>query len=120
MGAVLSAAPIADAAVEFLRAGGDLCLICHREDFILQAYEALIKTAECDAKFARRVAEASRRVLAFKKKSAKMLRMERSVRASRPPTAAMVEKLSRRLWEFSERVRLEPFSRAADRRRSRS
>ena len=119
MGAVLSAAPIADAAVEFLRAGGDLCLICHREDFILQAHEALIKTAERDAKFARRVAEASRRVLAFKKKSAKMLRMERSVRASRPPTAAMVEKLSRRLWEFSERVRLEPFSREADRRRSR-
>jgi beta-N-acetylhexosaminidase len=120
MGAVLSAAPIADAAVEFLRAGGDLCLICHREDFILQAHEALIKTAERNAKFARRVAEASRRVLAFKKKSAKMLRMERSVRASRPPTAAMVEKLSRRLWEFSERVRLEPFSREADRRRSRS
>jgi len=120
MGAVLSAAPIADAAVEFLRAGGDLCLICHREDFILQAYETLIKTGESDAKFARREAEASRRVLAFKKKSAKMLRMERSVRASRPPTAAMVEKLSRRLWEFSERVRLEPFSRAADRRRSRS
>ena len=120
MGAVLSAAPIADAAVEFLRAGGDLCLICHREDFILQAYETLIKTGESDAKFARREAEASRRVLAFKKKSAKMLRMERSVRASRPPTAAMVEKLSRRLWEFSERVRLEPFSREADRRRSRS
>ena len=74
MGGVLSAAPIAEAAVEFVRAGGDLCLICHREDFILQAYEALIKTAERDAKFARRVAEAARRVLAFKKKSAKMLR----------------------------------------------
>ena len=43
MGGVLSAAPIGEAAVEFVRAGGDLCLVCHREDFVLQAYEALIK-----------------------------------------------------------------------------
>ena len=55
--------------MEFVRAGGDLCLICHREDYCLQAYEALVKTAERDSKFARRVTEAARRVLAFKKKS---------------------------------------------------
>src|ERR1700756_2230606 len=54
MGGVLSAAPIGEAAVEFIRAGGDLCLICHREDYIVQAYEALTKTAERDSKFARR------------------------------------------------------------------
>lgn len=120
MGGVLSAAPIADAAVEFVRAGGDLCLICHREDFILQAQEALIKTAEGDAKFARRVAEAARRVLTFKKKSAKMLRSLGTVRTSRAPTPATIEKLSRQLWEFGEQVRLEPFSRKADKRRSRS
>lgn len=119
MGGVLSAAPIPDAAVEFVRAGGDLSLICHREDHILQAYEALIKTAERDAKFARRVAEALRRVLAFKKKSAKIL-CDRSLRASRAPTVAMAENLSRCLWEFTEQVRLEPFSRKADKRRSRS
>ncbi|MGP0020966.1 MAG: beta-N-acetylhexosaminidase [Candidatus Sulfotelmatobacter sp.] len=120
MGGVLSAAPIADAAVEFVRAGGDLCLICHREDHILQAHEALIKTVERDANFARRVAEAARSVTAFKKKSARMLSGNRSVRATRAPTAAMVEQLSRRLWEFGEQVRLEPFSRAADKRRARS
>ena len=120
MGGVRAAAPIGEAAVEFVRAGGDVCLICHREDFILQAYEQLIKTVGRDAKFARRVAEAARRVTAFKKKSAKMLRTDRSARASRAPTRAMVEKLSRRLWEFGEQVRLEPFSRAADKRRSRS
>jgi len=120
MGGVRAAAPIGEAAVEFVRAGGDVCLICHREDFILQAYEQLIKTVGQDAKFARRVAEAARRVTAFKKKSAKMLRTDRSARASRAPTRAMVEKLSRRLWEFGEQVRLEPFSRAADKRRSRS
>jgi beta-N-acetylhexosaminidase len=101
MGGVLSAAPIAEAAVQFIRAGGNLCLICHREDYILQAYEALIKTAERDSKFARQVAEATRRVLTFKKKSARMLR------AGRSPSRATVERLTRRLWEFGEQTRLE-------------
>ena len=114
MGGVLSAAPIGEASVEFVRAGGDLCLICHREDYILQAYEALAKVAEGDSKFARRVAEAARRVAAFKKKSAKTLRRVTV------PSIATVEKLTRRLWEFGEQVRLEPFSRRADKRRARS
>ena len=113
MGGVLSAAPVAEAAVEFIRAGGDLCLICHREDYILQAHEALRKAAERDSKFARRISEASRRVLAFKKKNAAMLR------AGKSPAESTVAKLTRRLWEFGEQVRLEPFSREADKRRAR-
>jgi beta-N-acetylhexosaminidase len=113
MGGVLSAAPIGEAAVGFVRAGGDLCLICHREDYILQAHESLIKAAERDSKFARRVAEAARHVAAFKRKSAKTLR-----RATVPSTVT-VERLTRRLWEFGEQVRLEPFSRKADKRRAR-
>jgi beta-N-acetylhexosaminidase len=110
MGGVLSAATVAEAAVEFVRAGGDLCLICHREDYIVQAYEGLSKTAERDSKFRRQVVEAERRVLALKKKSAKMLRRVKA------PSDELVGKLSRRLWEFSEQVRLEPFSRQADKR----
>ena len=34
MGGVLAAAPIEQAAIGHIRAGGDLCLICHQEDFI--------------------------------------------------------------------------------------
>jgi beta-N-acetylhexosaminidase len=113
MGGVLAAASVGEAAVEFVRAGGDLCLVCHREDYILQAHEALIKTAEKDSKFAQRVADAVRRVAAFKKQSSGI---GGSGRATRAPSNAMVEKLSRRLWEFGEQVRLEPFSRRADRR----
>jgi beta-N-acetylhexosaminidase len=105
MGGVLSAAPVEQAAVEFVRAGGDLCLICHREDHIERAYEELVKTAESDSKFAKRVAESARRVLAFKKKSAKTLRQTRA------PSVASVEKLSRKLWEFGEQVRLEVLDR---------
>jgi beta-N-acetylhexosaminidase len=113
MGGVLSAAPIGGAAVGFVRAGGDLCLICHREDYILQAHESLIKAAELDSKFARRVAEAARHVAAFKRKSAKTLRH------AAVPSTATVERLTRRLWEFGEQVRLEPFSRKADKQRAR-
>src|SRR5580704_5510987 len=106
MGGVLSAAPVGQAAVEFVQAGGDLCLVCHREDNVEQAYGELTKTAERDAKFAKRVAESARRVLAFKKKSAKIMRR------SKEPSSAMVEKVSRRLWEFGEQVGLEALVRA--------
>jgi beta-N-acetylhexosaminidase len=113
MGGVLSAAPIGEAAVRFVRAGGDLCLICHREDYILQAHESLIKAAERDSKFARRVADAARHVAAFKRRSAN------TIRRATVPSTAKVERLTRRLWEFGEQVRLEPFSRKADKRRAR-
>ena len=68
MGGVLAAAPIEQAAIGHIRAGGDLALICHQEDFIRRAHEAMIIEAERDRGFARRVQESARRVLAFKKK----------------------------------------------------
>jgi beta-N-acetylhexosaminidase len=111
MGGALSAAPVGEAVVEFVGAGGDLCLVCHREDRVVEAYEALIKTAERDKKFAKRVAESSRRVIAFKKKCGK------SLASGKAPTAAVVEKLTRNLWELGEQVRLGPLSRREDRRR---
>ena len=98
MGGVLAAAPIEQAAIGHIRAGGDLALICHKEDFILRAYEALIHEAERDRQFARRVQESAHRVLAFKKK---YLQTRRTL----PPTASRVEKLTRQLWEFDEQLR---------------
>jgi beta-N-acetylhexosaminidase len=100
MGGVLKAAPIEQAAVEHIRAGGDLCLICHIEDHVVRSFEALVQEGERDAKFARRAKESVARVLAFKRKS-------KELKASGPaPTGARVAKLSRQLWEFSEQVRL--------------
>ena len=87
--------------MEFIRAGGDLCLICHRQDYIMQAYEQLVETVERDPTFARRVADSARRMLAFKKKWKKVLHH------GKQPPAATIEKLSRKLWEFGEQVRLE-------------
>jgi beta-N-acetylhexosaminidase len=99
MGGVLAAAPIEQAIVGFVRGGGDLGLICHQEDFILRAHEALIREVERDKKFARRVRESAQRVLGFKKKSL-------VTRHATAPTAARAAKLTRQLWEFSEEIRI--------------
>src|ERR1700681_3990569 len=108
MGGVLAAAPIEQATVGHIRAGGDLGLICHEEDFILRAHEALIREAERDGKFARRAGESVGRVLAFKKKA---FHRKSAARGRTPaPTSARVEKLMRQLWELGEEIRLATFA----------
>jgi beta-N-acetylhexosaminidase len=99
MRGVLAAAKVEQAAIGHIRAGGDLALICHQEEFILRAHEAMIREAERDRRFARRVQESARRVLAFKKKHLKRAR-------TAAPAAHRVEKLTRQLWEFGEEIRL--------------
>jgi beta-N-acetylhexosaminidase len=111
MGGVLAAASIGEAAVGHIRAGGDLCLICHREGYITQAYEQLVQTAERDRKFARRVQESAARVMAFKNKSKELKRQ------AKVPSAASTDRLSRKLWEFGEQVRLEVLNRVESARR---
>jgi beta-N-acetylhexosaminidase len=105
MGGVLSAVPIEQAAVEHIRAGGELCLICHLEDGIVRAYEELLREAERDRRFAARVAEAAGRVFSFKKRAKSLGRFQPA------PTEAKVARLSRQLWEFAEEVRLAAISR---------
>ena len=119
MGAVLAAAPIKQVAarqaaieqvtIAHIRAGGDLALICHQEDFILRAHEAMVREAQRDAKFARRVRESGARVLAFKKKA--FPNISGANRPTPAPTSAQVDKLTRQLWEFGEEIRLATFAR---------
>jgi beta-N-acetylhexosaminidase len=99
MEGVLAAAPIEQAAIGHIHAGGDLALICHQEDFILRAHEAMIREAERDRGFARRIQESARRVLAFKKKHLPLSR-------TAAPGPHRIEKLTRQLWEFGEEIRL--------------
>lgn len=100
MGGVLKAAPIEQAAIGHIRAGGDLCLICHIEEHVERSFDALVAEAAHDAKFAARCQESIRRVLAFKKNNLSSV-------ARTPPTPVKVERLQRQLWEFGEQVRLE-------------
>jgi beta-N-acetylhexosaminidase len=107
MGGVLAAAPIDEAATRFIASGGDLCLICHQQELIEQAYETMLHKVERDARFRRRVIESARRVAAFKKKSAALRRR------SPAPSSQKISRLSTQLWEFSEQVRLQALSLAA-------
>jgi beta-N-acetylhexosaminidase len=105
MGGVLAAGPTAQAAVDFMRAGGDLCLICHNRELVTEGYEELVRQAGRDRALAQRVAESTKRVLAFKARSRSLMRW------ARPPAPDVVQKLSRQLWEFTEQVRLETIQR---------
>lgn len=104
MGGVLAAAPIELAAVETLRAGADMYLVCQKEENVLLAFEAVVRQAERESKFAQRLAEASRRVLAFKKRARKLKR------PAPAPTSELIARLTRELWELGEQVRLEAFA----------
>src|SRR5437660_1428897 len=98
MGAVLGAGSIEDVAVETLRAGADMFLVCHNQELVWRGYEAVLRTAERDRKFAAQVERAARRVLSMKKRS-------RELRGfSAEPKAKVVEKLKRIVNDFSRIV----------------
>lgn len=105
MGGVLSAAPIEQAAVGFVKAGGDLCLICHKEEFVTRSFAEIERAFAEDLAFAKRASESVKRVLAFKKRSPGLRRWAKA------PAAKNVERWSRLLWEFGEQVRLETIRR---------
>ena len=98
MGGVLKAAPIGPATVEFVRAGGDLALICRQEDFVVSAYESLVKEAENDLD-----SPTSKGIhhpmLAFKRKS-------RELKKRIPePTPETTRKLKQQLADLAEQIR---------------
>jgi beta-N-acetylhexosaminidase len=99
MGGVLASATIDDAAVETLRCGADMFLICQKEESVRQAFEAVLKRAEQDGKFAELIAEKSKRVHDAKKRS-------KALKKHVPPSKQKtMERLTRRILEFSEEVR---------------
>ncbi|HEY4934577.1 MAG TPA: beta-N-acetylhexosaminidase [Terriglobales bacterium] len=100
MGGVLNSASIEDAAVETLRAGSDLFLVCQKEEHVWRAYEAVFKRAESDKAFAKLIALKAKRVSRFKTKSSEL-----SSRMSPPPSQGKVDILRRRVWEFTEELR---------------
>jgi len=98
MGGVLSTGEIEDVAVETLRAGADMFLVCHNQELVWRGFEAVLRTAERDKRFAAQVAQAAQRVLSFKKRSAEL----RGFPAE--PKAKVVEKLKRLVNDFSRIV----------------
>ena len=105
MGGVLASASIEEAAVETLRAGADMFLVCQKEESVRRAFEAVLKQAEADRMFAKLVAKKSEHVLAMKKKW-KVLKKDMAP----APKQETVERLTRRIWQFSEELRLRAVS----------
>ena len=108
MGAVQKFAPIEESVAQHVRAGGDLALICHREELITRGYEALVRATEKDARFRARAAAAARRVQKLK---GRLLDLSQNRKAP-SPTPQKIERLTRRLWEFGEEIRLAALDRA--------
>jgi beta-N-acetylhexosaminidase len=101
MGGVLGGVSIEDAAVATLKSGCDMFLVCQKEDNVWRAHEAVYKYAERYPSLAKLVALKAKRVLAFKARSSEV-----HARTAPPPTKDKVDTLRRRVWEFSEAVRL--------------
>lgn len=101
MGGILASTPIELAAMETLRAGADMFLVCQKEENVWRAYEAVYKRAEADSKFAELVAEKAVRVLALKKKWRGLM-----ARIVPPPSNNTEEGLRRQIREFREQVLL--------------
>jgi beta-N-acetylhexosaminidase len=96
MGGVLSAGPIEEVAVETLRAGADMFLVCHNLELVERAYAAVLREAEGNRKFAAQVAQAAKRVVSFKKRSPAL----RGFAAE--PKARVVQHLKKIVERFSQ------------------
>ena len=101
MGGVLAAAAVEDAACETLRAGADMFLVCRNQEHLMRAYEAVVREAERSARFRDVVETAAHRVLAYKRTSAALKR-----RVAPAPSASRIDRLRRKVWLFSEELRL--------------
>ena len=99
MGGVLAAGSIEHAAVESIRAGADMFLVCHNEEHVWAAYRAVVHEAERDRKFAEQVRLAARRVLDFKNHERELRRFPSA------PSDRKLRKLREAMSRFTETVR---------------
>lgn len=95
MGGVLAAGSIEEVAVETLRAGADMFLVCHNQELVWRGYEAVLRQAEADKKFAAHVAQSARRVLTLKQKSSALRGF------ASEPNQRVVKKLQQIVQEFT-------------------
>jgi beta-N-acetylhexosaminidase len=101
MGGVLKVASIEEAAIGTIQAGADMYLVCHNEELVHRAYEAILKEAERSARFRAKVETAARRILTAKKRWAALTQ-----KMAPAPGEVAVNRLRQKIWSFSEEVRL--------------
>ena len=96
MGGVLAAGAIEDVAVETLRAGADMFLVCHNAELVWRGYEAVLHHAEKNGKFAEHVAASARHVLSVKRRSPALRGL------AREPKERVIKKLRQIVANFTE------------------
>lgn len=98
MGGVLARATIEEVAVATIAAGADIFMVCHKEELVWRAYEAVLREAERSRKFRDRVNRSAERILRFKKKT-------KAVRDFPPaPGKSAIERLKQQMQAFREKV----------------
>ena len=98
MGGVLAVGSIQNAALECLRAGADMFLVCRKEEFVIATYEAVLHEAERERAFARLIKRAAERVVAAKKRSRELKRV-----APRP-NQKTIQRLRKQLDGFRKQL----------------
>jgi beta-N-acetylhexosaminidase len=101
MGGVLKVASIEEAAVATVQAGSDMYLVCHSEELVHRAYEAILKEAERSTRFRTKVEIAAQRILMAKKRWPAL-----TDKMAASPNETTVNRLRQKIWSFSEEVRL--------------
>jgi len=101
MGGVLAAMPIEQTAVESLRAGADIYLVCHKEERVRACYESVLREAEKNSKFRQHLVDSAAHVRRLKQRAPELTR-----RFPAPPTDAAIDKLRQRLWLLDEEARM--------------
>ena len=86
------------AAVETLRAGADMFLVCHTEEAVWRAYEGVLRAAERDKRFRNIVGDCARRVRRMKERSRELRK------GFKPPSERTIEKLKREMQSFREEI----------------
>jgi beta-N-acetylhexosaminidase len=98
MGGVLAAGSIAHAAIETLRAGSDMFLVCNSEEQTWTAYDAVLREADRDKSFRKYVAECARRVRRMKEKSPEVRKRVA------PPSERTIQKLREGMQRFRDEI----------------
>lgn len=101
MKGVQKAVPIDQAAVQCIRGGADMFMVCNNESLVWQTHYAVLREAERDKAFARLVATAAKRVFEFKRRSKAV-----KAKMAPPPSHKTIEQLRRKIWEITEEVRM--------------
>jgi beta-N-acetylhexosaminidase len=102
MGGVLAAASMEEAALNTIRAGSDIFLVCQKEEFVWRCYEAVLQEAERDKKFAELITRAADRVLRLKASSKALKEITVT-----EPTPTDIDKLKAKMQEFTHQVQKE-------------